>query len=143
MKTLALIPLAVILAACGSSGAAPPTTHSPASKNGPPAAWLQTKAGKRWLGSSSFCWKKGNSGLCADAAAPMCGMHGVPDVKVQSGETVRAHLGYAPSEASVDNGAAGLRGRTVTWRVRKAGPFLLFTKGKNVDASYVACARFG
>ena len=142
MKALALIPLAVLLAACGSSAASPPTTRSPASKNGPPAAWLETKAGNHWIGFSSFCWRKGNSGLCGDAAAPRCGLQGVPDVNVQSGETVRVHLGYAPTEASVDNGVAGLRGRTVTWRVAKAGPFLLFTKGEAGDASYVACARF-
>jgi hypothetical protein len=143
MKALALIPLAVLLAACASSGASPPATRSPATKNGPPGAWLETKAGKRWLGFSSFCWRKGKSGVCADAAAPRCGPQGVPVVHVQSGETVRAHLGYTPSEASVDNGAAGLRGRTVTWSVTEAGPFLLYTKGRDGDASYVACARFG
>ncbi len=143
MRALLLLPLVLVAAACGSSAAAPPATRSPASKNGPPAVWLETKAGKRWLGFSSFCWKQGNSGLCADGAAPTCGMQGVPEVSVQSGETVRAHLGYAPAEASVDNGVAGLRGRTVTWRVSEAGPFLLFTKGEQGDASYVGCARFG
>jgi hypothetical protein len=143
VRALLALPLVLLAAACGSSAAAPPATRSPASKNGPPAAWLETTAGKRWLGFSSFCWKKGDSGLCADGAAPTCGMQGVPVVNVQRGETVRAHLGYTPNEASVDNGVAGLRGRMVTWRVTEAGPFLLFTKGKDGDASYVACARFG
>jgi hypothetical protein len=138
-----VLPLVLLAAACGSSTVSPPTTRSPASKNGPPAAWLETKAGRSWLGFSSFCWKQATGGLCADGAAPTCGQQGVPDVNLRSGETVRAHLGYTPSDASVDNAVAELRGRTVTWRVTEAGPFVLFTKDRDRDASYVACARFG
>jgi hypothetical protein len=64
-------------------------------------------------------------------------------VDISRGETVRAHLGYDADQASVDNAKAELAGRTVSWRVDKSGPFALFTKGKNGDVSYVACARFG
>ena len=143
MRALLVLPLVLLAAACGSTTASPPTTRSPASKNGPPAAWLEAKSGKTWLGLSSFCWRTGNSGVCADGAAPMCKEQGVPDVGVERGETVRAHLGYTPSEASVDNALAKLEGRTVTWRVSEAGPFVLFTKDGDSDVSYVACARFG
>jgi hypothetical protein len=50
-----------------------------------------------------------------------------------------AHLGYTPSEASVDNADARIEDRTVTWRVNQPGVFALFTRGQNNDASYVGC----
>jgi hypothetical protein len=148
VKVLALIPLAVLLAACGSTMASTKPSHplgpAPnAGKPGPPPAWIETKAGSSWLGFSSSCWRIGDAGVCADAAAPRCGRQGTPDMDVSQGETVRAHLGYDASEASVDNAKAQLDGRTVSWRVAESGPFALFTKGKQGDASYVACARFG
>jgi hypothetical protein len=145
MKALAVIPLAVLLAACSSSSkVSTPLGPAPRSgKLGPPPAWIETKAGKTWLGFSSSCWRVGNHGVCGDAAAPKCGQPFIPNVSVSDGETVRAHLGYDADEASVDNGMAKLSGRTVSWRVVSSGPFLLFTRGRRGDASYVACARFG
>jgi hypothetical protein len=59
---------------------------------------------------------------------------------MQSGETVRAHLGYTPTEASVEGADAQLDGRTVSWRVEQPGPFLLFSRATGRDASYVGCA---
>jgi hypothetical protein len=145
MKTVAVIPLAALLGACGSA------THvsrslGPAPRSGkisPPPAWIETKGANKWLGFSSYCWRSGNSGVCADAIAPRCGLKGIPDVTVSEGETVRAHLGYDVDEASIEGTRTELEGRVASWRVDRNGPFLLFTKGKNGDASYVACARFG
>jgi hypothetical protein len=71
--------------------------------------------------------------------APKCSRQGTPNISVAKGERVRAHLGYTPSEASVDNADARLEGRTVTWRVNESGVFALFTRGQNNDASYVGC----
>lgn len=140
MRPATTLLLLFVAAGCGSS-ASPPTTRSPvSSKVGPPAAWIETRAGRTWLGFSSYCWRNGNSGVCADAVAPRCGLKGIPDVAVSEGETVRAHLGYDADEASIQGARTELEGRVASWRVDSSGPFLLFTKGKNGDASYVACA---
>ncbi len=64
----------------------------------------------------------------------------MPDIAVEKGETVHAHLGYRPTEASVERADAKLETRTVSWRIEQPGPFLLFTKGGKGDASYVGCA---
>ena len=122
MKALAVIPLAALLAACGS------TTHvsrslGPAPRSGkisPPPAWIETKGGNKWLGFSSYCWRSGNSGVCADALAPRCGLKGIPDVTVSEGETVRAHLGYDVDEASIEGTQTELKGRVASWRVNQA-----------------------
>ena len=149
MKALAVIPLAVLLAACGSASkpkAGDPLPLGPpprTAKISPPPAWIETKAGNSWLGFSTYCWQAGNKGVCADAVAPSCGLEGVPDLEVAKGETVSAHLGYDADEASVDNAKSELDGRTITWQVMSSGAFSLFTKGRKGDASYVACARFG
>jgi hypothetical protein len=139
----------LLATACSSSSAstpstpAAPSTKAPVSgRIGPPAAWLETRAGSHWLGFSSYCWVKGDNGICADSMGPECGRKGVPDIPAERGETVRAHLGYTVEEASVEHAEAKLRGRTVTWEVDRAGPFLLFTRGRGGDASYVGCAVF-
>jgi hypothetical protein len=107
---------------------------------GPPAAWIETMAGSTWLGFSSWCWNSGHTGACADASGPECGMPGIPDIRVKIGETVRAHLGYTPEEASVEGAEARLKGRTVSWKVHRTGPFSLFTRARSRgDASYVGC----
>ncbi len=129
MRLALLFPLVLIVAACGSSAASPPTSPAPsAGTDGPPPAWLETKAGSRWLGFSSFCWNRLGEDVvsCADAAAPKCSQRTVPKLSVDEGETVRAHV-------KVD-------GRTVSWRVARGGPFVLFAKGpRRNDASYVGC----
>lgn len=135
--------LTLSLAACGSQVKADrPADPSPAGKNGPPAAWLETNAGSHWLGFSSSCWRNGSTGVCADSGVAVCGGPGIPALLLHPGETVRAHLGYTPDEASLDTASASLAGRVVEWRVAKPGPFTLFTRGERGDASYVGCAVF-
>ena len=77
---------------------------------------------------------------CADAAAPKCSQQAVPKLSVDKGETVHAHLGYAPTKAAVDDMRAKVDGRTVSWRIARGGPFVLFAQGpRKNDASYVGC----
>ena len=143
MRLVLLLSLGLAAAACGSSTSLHSRGPAPAgSSAGPPPAWIETKGGTYWLGFSSWCWTKGHTGVCADMIAPKCGMKGVPKVSVDRGEKVQAHLGYTPEEASVERADAKLDGRTVTWQVDNAGPFMLFTRGKGKDASYVGCAVF-
>jgi hypothetical protein len=147
---LALLPALILtLAACGSSSprhAHPKNPPPGAGRGAPPPAWIETRAGDRWLGYSSFCWNHpvGNSvaHACADFGAPKCSQRQVPSLSVEKGEKVRAHLGFTPLEASVDNANARLEDRSVEWRIEQPGPFLLFTRAKDADASYVGCGVF-
>jgi hypothetical protein len=144
MRLSLLLPAALVAAACGSSHAQPKEQARSVGAQGPPPAWIETKAGSRWLAYSSYCWglKQGNAQAhgCADMAAPKCSQESVPKLEVGAGEQVRAHLGYDAQEASVEHEATKLRGRTVEWRVHRRGTFLLFTKGRPGDASYTGCA---
>ena len=143
MRLALLLPLGLIAAACGSSTSLHSRGPAPARGSaGPPPAWIETKGGTYWLGFSSWCWTKGHTGVCADMITPECGMKGVPEVPVNRGEQVQAHLGYTPEEASVEGTDAELHGRMVSWHVKQAGPFLLFTSGRGRDASYAGCAAF-
>jgi hypothetical protein len=145
MRVALVLPLALLVAACGTSHTAKPREPAPsAGAQGPPPAWIETKAGSRWLGYSSYCWSltEGNAraGVCADMVVPKCSQQRVPKLDVDSGEQVRAHLGYDAHAASVEHAATKLDGRTVTWRIQQRGLFLLFTKGRPGDASYTGCA---
>jgi hypothetical protein len=138
MRLALVFPLVLIVAACGSSAAPAPS----ANKDGPAPAWLETKAGSRWLAFSSYCWNRLGQDFvsCSDAAAPKCSQQNVPKLSVDEGETVHAHLGYAPSKAAVDDMRVKVNGRIVSWRVPRGGPFVLFAKGpRRNDASYVGC----
>lgn len=142
MRLALLLTFVLIVAGCGSSKASPPKTPAPEARAGPPPAWLETHAGSRWLGFSSYCWTRlGESvSTCADAAMPKCSQRSVPKLSVEKGETVRAHLGYKPSKAAVDDMRVKVNGRTVSWRIEKGGPFVLFAQApRNNDASYVGC----
>jgi hypothetical protein len=142
VRLVFLIPLALLAAACGSVHVSQRGPAPKAGPHSPPPAWIETKAGSRWLGFSSYCWNdpSGRVGVCADMIAPECNRRGTPDIDVENGESVRAHLGYAPDEASVKGANAKLDGRLVTWRIERAGPFSLFTRAAGKDASYVGCA---
>jgi hypothetical protein len=118
---------------------------------GPPPAWIETQAGNQWLGYSTFCWTrhtgKGETGICADAITPTCDQSQVPHVFVEEGETVRAHLGFTPTEASLlggpslVGGTSALNGRTMEWKIGEAGVFVVFARSQNGDdASYAGCA---
>src|SRR5262245_13939955 len=118
LRLFALAIAATALAGCGGEGDEPgqraslPTATEayvgppPGSAPGttaqtPPSAWVETAAGPRWLGFSTFCRTTGQSSTCADDAAPRCGIEGVPTIPVGAGETLRFHLGFDPSELSL------------------------------------------
>jgi hypothetical protein len=143
MKPVLLAVTAILVTACGSASVSRPPVPAPRSgTNSPPPAWLETQAGSRWLGFSTSCWHppKSRTGVCADMVIPKCSQQSVPTLPIGNGETVRAHLGYEPEEASVEHEDAKLDGRTVQWRVGRPGVFVLFTRGREGDASYSGCA---
>ena len=149
MRLAVLAALAILAADCGSNpsagprtGASPGTVQQP---NAPPRTWLETSDGNRSLARGSSCWRFEDHGVCADAAAPSCDQPPTPHFRVSTGETVRAHLGFTPDEASLSGemGAAEpaqLHGRTLEWKVSKGGVFTVFAKGERGDASYSGCA---
>jgi hypothetical protein len=76
--------------------------------------------------------------------APHCSDSSVPKIRVHKRERVRLHLGFTPSEVTVDvNGRTReLRAvRNPAWRVRRRGVLFVFTRAAAGDASYVACLR--
>jgi hypothetical protein len=149
MVLLLVLLLTLPLSACGAAPRADsPEGAAPGARdNGPPPAWIETKAGTLWLGFSSSCWSyplgNARAHTCADFIAPECGHKGVPDVRVNRGDTVRAHLGFTPTEASVGSAEEKLEGRVLEWPIERAGVFSLFAKKNGDDASYVGCAVLG
>jgi hypothetical protein len=140
--------LTVLVSGCGSAttslSPAPRSAGPPPGKmqqgNGPPRAWVETASGGIWLDTGSYCWTDPRHSLCADSIAPSCDMPGVPHVDVAPSETVRAHLGFDPVEASVEGTSATVHGRTVSWKVARAGVFILFARLRGGDVSYDGCA---
>jgi hypothetical protein len=145
MKLVLPVLLAALAAGCGASQPpreADPPAGKPPERNSPPAGWLETAAGSTWLARGSFCWQFKNHGVCADAVAPSCDSKRIPQVEVARGELVRAHLGFEPSEASVEGASTVVHGRTVSWKPTRGGAFMLFTRTKGGDVSYYGCAVF-
>jgi hypothetical protein len=149
MRFLLLASLAILAGGCGANQPTEPSAGQPPGKveqrNGPPRAWLETRAGNRWLGAGSSCWQFHGDGLCADMIAPSCEQRGIPHFRVTSDETVRAHLGFDPEEASLSGDAgvaepAQLHGRVLEWQVAQGGVFTVFARGGKGDASYSGCA---
>ncbi len=161
MRTLLLVGVVVLLAACG--GSARPDSQ-PASEpdapatpkptlgtltNGPPAAWVETEGGSFWLGYSSYCWRT----VCADFVGPTCDdpKH-TPKIVLRRDELVTAHLEFEPNEVglsyfSATGGTVERQeklepSRTPSWRAERDGAFSLFTRVQSGDASYVGCAQF-
>jgi hypothetical protein len=155
---LALLAAVAVLSACGgevggettASGPTPPVGTAPfaPTSGSPPSAWVETASGSRWLGHSSYCWSGSGTGLCADFAAPACGVKGTPDLEVADGELLRFHLGFDPEELSVAVNPGHVQAETLEarrvaeWRAHGRGELLLFARAaQGGDASYVACLR--
>jgi hypothetical protein len=168
IRSLTLFCLLFLVAGCGGS-AKPEAAPRPASSSslashpgppkpprpkiagvsdGPPAAWLETERGSFWLGYSSYCWGT----ACVDFIAPSCrDPKHTPRITLRLGERVTAHLAFNPTELGLsllprtsdrrDQREEAPTERAPTWVVRQPGPFSLFARAKNGDASYVACIR--
>src|SRR4051794_38286630 len=144
MKSVAFLIATVALAGGCSHAAIRP--DGPPPKGGrvaPPPAWVETSGGRTWLGLSSYCWQDESRGVCVDAAAPKCGMKGVPAVLVASGEEPRIHLGFDPTSAEIHPGKLTKTDdpRELRWTSVVAGPVLIFATAGNGDVSYVACVK--
>jgi hypothetical protein len=138
----AFVPIlaALVAGGCASSKSAPPRPPK-LGRSGPPPAWVETEHASRWLGYSSYCWRSGRKGLCADYVHPSCNdKRHPPTILVHEGETVRFHLGYDPTEVTANTERLDAS-RDPRWRVEHGGFLALFTKGKAGDASYVGCVR--
>jgi hypothetical protein len=159
-----LLATAVLVGGCGaeSDRAGPPaTTGAPSppaaaeppaeprpdsSGEAPPPAWVETEAGSRWLGYSTYCWDT----TCADFVAPSCGDEHVPELAVRPGETLRFHLGFEPAEVSLtvlpDDAATQFDPGELVWEVTRTGSVMISATAKpgqgGSDASYVGCLRF-
>ena len=145
MRLVLFAALAVVAAGCGSvqpPHASGPPPGKPQVRSGPPGAWLETAAGNTWLARGSFCWHFKNHGVCADSAAASCDQKWIPHIEVARGETIRAHLGFVPQEASVEGATTSVDGRTVSLDAPRGGAFMLFAKTRRGDASYFGCAVF-
>jgi hypothetical protein len=117
---------------------------------GPPAAWVETSAGARWLAYSTFCWRDAG---CADYELAGCsGPNNAPLLRVGDDEPIRFHLGFEPKHVLLHLYYGGLvdgplveqleTSRTPTWHTERAERFLLTALSKaGDDASYVACLR--
>jgi hypothetical protein len=150
MRFVLLSMLTALVAGCGSvaspPSSAPPIVEPPPGQmqqgNGPPRAWLETTSGSTWLSTGSYCWTDPRHSLCVDGVAPSCDVPSVPHVEVAPNETVHAHLGFDPTEASVEGASPALHGRTVSWKASRDGAFSLFTRLQGGDVSYYGCADF-
>jgi hypothetical protein len=118
---------------------AEPPPDAAGTDDGPPPAWIETSGGPAWLARGSFCWES----LCVDTALPRCDDGSAPPVQIQAGETVRFHLGFEPTEAtlSVEGSTpeALPAARTIEWNANRAGLLLLALRTDVGDASYAAC----
>jgi hypothetical protein len=128
-----------------------PETSAPEISGGPPPAWVETEHGAYWLGFSSYCFED----YCFEDVAPTCEAEDVPKVRVRSGETVRFHLRFKPTEVlleflstrilhpyseSVVTRREGLdAGTAVDWRVDTTGLTSLVATGPQGEVNYVSC----
>lgn len=150
MRLVLLTLLAALIAGCGSATTAPSTAPRSAGPppgemqqyHGPPRAWLETASGSTWLGTGSYCWTDPRHSLCVDGIPASCDAPDMPHVAVAPSEPVRAHLGFDPTEASVEGASATTHGRTVSWKATRDGAFLLFTRWQGGNVSYYGCADF-
>ncbi|MDX6647779.1 MAG: hypothetical protein QOK40_3506 [Miltoncostaeaceae bacterium] len=131
--------------ALGGLAGGRPIAPAPTSA-GPPPAWVQTRAGDRWLAFSSYCWTRrgasgAGTGLCVDFMAPQH-RRDLPTIRLRAGELVRFHLGFKPHSVSLNIGRRSVPLSNVaapSWRVIGAGgAALLFATSARGDASYAA-----
>ena len=96
----------------------PPMLYGP-DDSGPPAAWLETQGGERWLETGGYSWctpapvsigdRPAGSIVCAtppqSVVAPGYPCPGVlaapPELRLLPGEVARLHLGFAPASIGI------------------------------------------
>jgi len=140
-----LLSIALAAPAFAASGlaapAAPPKASPPKPPlpGAPPPAWIETLTTRTWLFYGSYCWKT----QCADLIPPETRL---PVFTVARGETVRVHLQFAATSATVSIDRHKLRTtfdakkRILSWPAARAGVLTVFARATG-DASYVARLR--
>jgi len=145
MRRLASVALAALafcvppaLAWPGAPKTPPPAQPQPGA---PPPAWIETQATSAWLFYGSYCWKT----TCADLIPPET-RPGLPVFTAKRGRTLRVHLGFAATSATVSIDRRKVpakfdaRKRVVSWSAARAGILTVFARASG-DASYVARLR--
>jgi hypothetical protein len=125
-----------------ASPSAPRTPAPPPPQPGaPPPAWIESQTRSAWLFFDSYCWKTS----CVEMIPPET-RPGLPVFTVARGETVRVHLGFVPTSAtvSIDNGKIPARldakKRIVSWAVARAGIVRVAARAAG-SATYTARLR--
>ncbi|MDX6644704.1 MAG: hypothetical protein QOK40_431 [Miltoncostaeaceae bacterium] len=132
--------LALTAAAClGAVSTAAARPVAPAPRGGslsPPAAWVETAGGDRWLAFSTSCWTRG----CIDYISPEM-RRDLPRIGVRPGERVVFHLGLEPRALTLRVGRRSYAlpaSGAPSWRVRGGGVVVLQAFAPRGDAAYVA-----
>ncbi len=138
MTMLGLLAVLVLGAACAASAAPkPPPPTVPGVQSAPPPAWLETRAGDRWLAFFSYCW----TSTCIDSR-PVEQRTDIPRIRVARGEVVRFHLDFRPSTLTLEFGSQRVRlslQRVAKWQVRgRSGLVRIIARTKGLRAEYVA-----
>jgi len=105
----------------------------------PPPAWIEYGGRSRWLAYGSYCWRT----ACVDMLPPQS-QPDLPRFKVTPGQTLRVHLAFKPTMASVQVLRAG-RGvklpstgrRMLSFRARR-GILIVGASGPRGSANYIA-----
>jgi hypothetical protein len=136
-RSLAPALAAAACLAAGSPAAARPSAPAPTRGSlSPPAAWVGTAGGDRWLAFSTSCWSAG----CIDYIDPEM-RRDLPRIALRRGEVVVFHLGFRPRSLSL---RVGRRPHSLpasaspSWRVRGGGVAVLQAFARRGDAAYVA-----
>jgi hypothetical protein len=152
-RLVAVIGLVILAAGCAGSrhvGPPPNPPELPHGMRGPPAAWVETSAGARWLAYSTFCWPDAG---CADYALAACsGPKRAPLLRVGDDEPIRFHLGFEPKRVLLHLYYGGFvdgplvqpleTSRTPTLHTVRAEKLLLTALAKaGGGEGYVACLR--
>ena len=117
----------------------PPTPPLPIA---PPPAWIEIQAKSAWLYYGVYCWKT----TCADLIPPEM-RPGLPVFVAARQQTLRVHLGFAATSATVSIDRRKLpakldpRRRIISWNAAHAGILTISARASAGSASYVARLR--
>jgi hypothetical protein len=129
--------VALAAAACAAAVPKEPPPTVPGVNSAPPPAWIETRAGDRWLAFFDYCWAR----TCADSR-PIEQRRDIPRLRVARGELVRFHLRFRPSSLRVEHGRKTYvlpAQRVAAWRVRGGTGYLKVTaRAKPGRAEYAA-----
>jgi hypothetical protein len=135
---------AVVLAALGLAAPAalawpgPPKAPAPTppQPGAPPPAWIETQAKSAWLLYGSYCWKT----TCVDMIPPET-RPGLPIFTVARGRTMRVHVGFPVTSATVSIARRKVpakldaRRRVLSWTAQRGGILVVFVRASG-SASY-------